>query len=176
MPSLSPLSTFSPCVRDHRLPERRVGGREHRREQRDLEDREPVEERPADGVAEGDGQGQAHQQEADGQCAHAAQHGNVRARGVREEHERQGQLGEEPHGLGVGFEREEPQSERADGEAEAGEDDGAADPASFHPARHRAVEQGEAGQQRERSVHGGTVYRTRSRVDTPSDGVPSRTG
>ena len=134
MPSLSPLSTLS--RRRIRLgirassmmagPEGRIGGGHDgsdggRHPQRDARDEAEGHRRP-----EADGQGQPDGQEPDGQAEVVTELVDVDPRGVGEEDQRQGDLGQRPDGRRVGIEVDEGQGSVGDDQAHDHKGDGGA--------------------------------------------------
>ena len=121
-------------------PEGRVGGGHDgtdggRHPQRDAGDEAEGQRRP-----EADGQGQPDGQEADGQADVVSEFVDVDPRGVGEQDERQGDLGQRPHGRRVGIEVDEGQRTVGDDQAHDDEGDGRGDEQPLRPGRDQRPE------------------------------------
>jgi hypothetical protein len=83
----------------HRLAESGIGGRQEDRQHDRLGGIELIEEHRGEHGTQGDGQRQPDPEQAQGNRVLAPEHPRLDPRSVREQHDRQGRLGEHPHAL-----------------------------------------------------------------------------
>ena len=140
-------------IGDHRLAQRRVGRRQHGREDRDLEQGQAAEQHHTDPETEHDRQRQADQQQPLWDTETFLQHPEIGIRGIGEQHHRQRQFGQGPQTLGIHIQVEQIQPERAEHQAERGKDQGTIDRRAFQSAAHGAVDKHERRQNRQSFVH-----------------------
>ena len=91
-------------VAHHRLAERGVGGREDRPQENRLPGLEARHDHPRREGPRRNGQGQADSQQPGGQALMQAEVREVDSRGIGEEHQHQGELGETVEQTGAGIE------------------------------------------------------------------------
>ncbi len=134
-------------VRHDRLAERRIGRREHRRQQGYGEHDRCKEE------AEHDRQGQSHQQQPLRERKVSPDDAKIRVGGVGKQNHGEGHFRQNAQPLAAYVDAQYAQPNRAEDEANAGEHDRAADPGPLDPAGYRAVDEEERGQHRGSLVH-----------------------
>ena len=118
MPSLSPLSTFRPSrilagtdfVGHHRLAQGRIGGRQHGRQDGDLEQGQSVEQQHTDPEPEQDGQRQSDQQQALGDLDAFLEHPEIGIGRIGEQHQGERQLGQGAQTLGIDVQGQQSQT------------------------------------------------------------------
>jgi hypothetical protein len=137
-------------VRDHRLPERGVCGSEDDREEQRLAEAERAVERVRESEACGDGERQPDPEQPKRDCVLLLQRGQVDPGRVREQHQREGRLGEQPDRLAVH--------------------------ADVDPAEPLASEQQTCGQEEDRRGDRGPVEAPRNQGVDDHDGRDDRQG
>ena len=138
-------------VHDHGRGQRRIGGGQRRREQRDNPDAQPREQPVAGGESGGDGQREPEGEHPQRQPSSAAQPPCGDLGGVGEQQDRKRQLDEYPHRLGVELDHHDVGGgqDRAHGD----QDDRQGDAVAGQPPRYQAPRQDDRKQRRE-GCHG----------------------
>lgn len=107
----------------HSLAQCRIGGGQHGRNQCDFQQGQPVEQQVAGHELEQDRQRQADQQKFLGNLEGVFEFTEIRVGSIRKKDQGEGQFGEGAQELYVYFQRQEPQPQRAEGQAKGGEND-----------------------------------------------------
>ncbi len=135
------------------LAERRVGRREHGREDRDLQQAELLEDRNAHTKAEGDGERQSDQEQTLRQREAAPQNPEIGVRRIREQDEGQGKLGEQTQPFGINVELEDSEPAGAREQPKGSVNDRATDQGPLETTGKHAVKKDKPGQDRQVPIH-----------------------
>ena len=137
-------------VGHHRLPERGVGRRQGAADEERHRQWEGRPRHRRDQGAQRDGERQPDGEEPDDHAGVLPQRIDPDERRVREQDQRQGQLGEQAHGLGAGIDIDHP--EPGEQESDRHEHDGWADRATVERRRDERVATDEGGDERELEI------------------------